>query len=107
MYCPLGVLPLELEVGCRKGLVRDARLCKFCNTNRVEDELHFIFECPTFDSSRAQPLKSLLDAFPALKHFDNTQKLKFLFYNEHAPTKAVESAANLLLDLMHARDAAK
>ena len=49
----LGVLPLEIEKGRHHNLSRNERICQFCQTNSVEDELHFLFDCPAFDTSRA------------------------------------------------------
>ena len=103
----LDILPLEIELGRRKGLAREERFCKFFNGNRIEDEVHFIFECPSFENLRAQALNSISVTTPTLSHIDNIQKLNFLFYNEHTPTKALETAAKMLANLMHARDALK
>ena len=45
----LGVLPLEIEKGRRSNLDRSDRLCKLCTTAQVEDEIHFLFRCPTLE----------------------------------------------------------
>ena len=35
------------------------RLCLLCNTNSVEDELHFLTECPHFTTERADFCKNM------------------------------------------------
>ena len=43
---------LNIETGRHKGIDRDERLCKLCTLNRVETEIHFLTECPTFTDER-------------------------------------------------------
>ena len=47
-----GILPLEIEVGRYRNLPEDERFCKICDTGLVEDELHFLFNCPAYDDIR-------------------------------------------------------
>lgn len=42
---PCGVLPLRIETGRITGGELQNRLCRNCNINEVEDELHFLFKC--------------------------------------------------------------
>ena len=44
----------ELEVNRPDGRLRAARLCKLCDTNAVEDELHVFGECPCYAALRAE-----------------------------------------------------
>ncbi len=43
---------LEVEMGRRTQIPRENRTCKCCNTGKVEDEAHFIFECEAYESVR-------------------------------------------------------
>ena len=54
-----GVHMLELERGRYTGVPRHQRLCKLCARNEVENELHFMFNCPVYDDLRViyVPLK--------------------------------------------------
>ena len=45
-------IPLEVECGRWKGLKLDERKCKLCNQCDVEDESHFLFECPKYNTER-------------------------------------------------------
>ena len=45
---------LEIELGRRRRpkIPKDKRLCQKCKTNSVEDEVHFIMNCPEFNKER-------------------------------------------------------
>ena len=49
---------LMIEKGRHNHIERDTRKCPFCK-HRVEDEFHFIIECPTYAPIRAQLLGEL------------------------------------------------
>ena len=54
----MGVLPLRIETGRyeivnnTKGIDVKYRLCRCCNMNKVEDEIHFLIECPFYGTLR-------------------------------------------------------
>ena len=43
-----GILPLEIEVGRFHDIPEYCRLCKLCDMQCVENERHFLFDCPTY-----------------------------------------------------------
>jgi sorting nexin-29 len=45
---------LNIVKGAWTGVPRNQRLCKCCNMGVVEDEAHFILECPLYHSTRSQ-----------------------------------------------------
>ena len=47
-----GVLPLHIETGRFCNIPREKRTCNMCNDNHVEDELHFILQCPKYNDVR-------------------------------------------------------
>ena len=47
-----GILPLRIETGRFLNEKYEERICKFCNTSKVEDESHFVFECPFYKTER-------------------------------------------------------
>ena len=52
----IGVCPLRIESGRFEGgkyLPSDLRLCLCCNSQHVEDEFHFIMECPVYENLRS------------------------------------------------------
>ena len=41
-----------IEIGRYKNLETEERLCKLCITQKIEDEYHFLIDCPIYNSSR-------------------------------------------------------
>ena len=54
-----GILPLRIETGRYVGEPVNSRICRFCNNNSVEDERHFLLECPEYDSIRLNAFRDL------------------------------------------------
>ena len=62
----IGVLPLRVESGRyeakgvenRRGIPIQFRVCECCDLGRVEDEIHFMLECPLYSSERQVLLKT-------------------------------------------------
>ena len=71
----IGILPLRIETG-RYSNIRDPisgnlrkllpfeRVCELCDTNRIEDEQHFVCLCPKYDMER----KVLFDRFSSINN---------------------------------------
>ena len=51
-----GILPIRIETGRFCNLPVENRLCEICNQNEVEDEFHFLMECPFYHHERLQML---------------------------------------------------
>ena len=47
-----GILPLRIEVGRYRQEQVEERICDFCPMNEIEDEEHFIFDCPLYAEER-------------------------------------------------------
>jgi len=47
-----GTNKLEIDMGRRLNLHKTERLCKHCTMNTVEDELHFLVQCPKYNNFR-------------------------------------------------------
>ena len=99
----LGVLPLEIERGRRKNVPKEQRFCKLCNSEQVENEPHFIFDCPALENYRSPFITDLSLNVPFFHNLNSSQKLQFLFFNELTPNHALETAAKLIVDLFNAR----
>ena len=100
----LGVLPLEIEKGRRCQLSRTERFCKLCNSRQVEDETHFLFECPALAIDRTPFLEKLASSIPSFWQLNNTQKVENLFFNEQTSFKHLEIASNMLVYLINSRN---
>ena len=99
----LGVLPLEIEKGRRNDLMRADRFCKLCNRQQVEDEVHFLFECPALAYDRAPFITDLAFTLPSFHLINNIQKINKLFFNENLNCYTLELASDFLLKLINSR----
>ncbi len=43
---------LQIEKGRFSKIPREERICKNCSLNKIEDEEHFLCQCPKFDDMR-------------------------------------------------------
>jgi hypothetical protein len=41
-----------IEIGRYKNLETEERLCKLCIAQKIEDEYHFLIDCPIYNNSR-------------------------------------------------------
>ena len=48
---------LNIEVGRHRNIQRRNRLCQLCELNEVEDEFHFILQCPFYVEIRRKYIK--------------------------------------------------
>ena len=80
-----GILPLEIEVGCfkRPKKERHERYCRTCNTQKVEDELHFIFSCDALSKVGKENLDPMIDADKEIKWLTQPDKLKWLINKDN------------------------
>ena len=56
-----GVLPLEIETGRYHGVALEDRICKLCDLNQVEDETHFLINCPLYSDYRRDMFDKALE----------------------------------------------
>ena len=103
----LGILPLEIEKGRRSNLPRNDRHCKLCDTDQVEDEIHFLFTCPSLAQYRQPFITSISELQPHFPIKSYHQKIKYLYFNESVPINILVIASNLLYNLNSARDTLK
>ncbi len=73
-----GILSLEIKTGHYRRLDRHLRFCTLCESNTVEDEMHFLFSCSSLESARKEwiePLVKQLDNYKSLGVFEKTRCL--------------------------------
>ncbi len=78
-----GILPLEIETSRFKDKKRQTRLCKLCLSGKVEDELHFIFECSALTPVRENKLDPLLLEDRDTRRMTKGEKLTWLINRDH------------------------
>ena len=76
-----GILPLEIECGRWKGLEVNERICRVCNQNVVEDEHHFVLDCPLYDDERSHYIEKLDK--PDFQGLESKQKWQLIMSNEY------------------------
>ena len=54
-----GTAAFQVEVGRWRGVKREERICKECQSGEVEDVCHWLLQCPAWDHIR-QPLFTAL-----------------------------------------------
>ena len=62
---------LFIERGRYKNLPRNERICKFCNSQSVESEYHFLLVCPYYAELRNKYFKRNYCHWPNLNKFDS------------------------------------
>ena len=71
---------LMIEVGRHKGTPKEERFCPFC-PHKIENELHFLFECPLYNYQRDYLLVPVMNSIPGLRYLSEELKLQFLLSN--------------------------
>ena len=58
---------------------KDRRLCSLCDQSKIEDENHFLFECPTYEMLRR---KLIANSNTEIESFMNNSEHKSLMESE-------------------------
>ena len=78
-----GCLNLQIHTGRHENIPRENRLCTFCNTHKIEDDFHFLLECPCFSEIRSLYIPTYFSIYPTKErfHFMLRTKNKYLLLN--------------------------
>ena len=68
---------LEIETGRYKKKMLEQRLCKICNDDFIEDEMHFLMKCKAYRSERSEVFEKLNGLIVPFRSY--TIKEKFIF----------------------------
>jgi hypothetical protein len=77
-----GTLPLNIEVGRFRNIELENRKCTLCNVNVVENEYHFVCECPMYDDCRSTMSNNISNKHPEFDMLCTQDKFIFLVKNE-------------------------
>ena len=77
----LGILPLEIEVGRFRDIPLCNRICRMCNANVVEDEIHFLCECVSYAEHRSVLFANAIETNPNFASEDVIDKFVYLMSN--------------------------
>jgi hypothetical protein len=76
-----GILPLMIETGRFRNIPKERRTCPVCASNEIEDEIHFLFNCKTYEIFGNEFYHKITARFGTLDELNNFQKLR-LFCTE-------------------------
>ena len=99
----LGTLKLEIETGRHNKIESDRRFCKLCNSNKIGNESHFLFDCPTLMAARKRSLENIYNIHPHLSSLPSIERVKFLYFNDQLDNPTLIAASSLLKDLFETR----
>ena len=96
-----GILPLEIEVGRFRDLPLNERICKVCNSGAIEDEIHFLCECPIYSDERSIMFSKASENIQTFQQMDILDKFVFLMANQERAvisflSKAIHKRRNSL-----------
>ena len=69
-----------IEVGRHNGTPKEERFCPFCPL-KIENEIHFLFECPIFSTLRTRLIDPITNAIPGFIYLSGDSKLQLLLDN--------------------------
>ena len=98
-YIRSGTLPIEIEKGRWRSIVRENRHCKQCKTNVVEDLEHFLVICLKTESTRncfMGNINSIVD----ISHLSNSDKIHIVLTD----TCLHKLMSNFIIKLMKCRN---
>ena len=89
-----GSLPIEIELGRCQRIQRENRICKQCQNNCVESEIHFLFYFDKHSTLRAD----LFQKLHSLCHVDSNKikKVKHLLMHDQLIYKTLQFIINAL-----------
>ena len=75
--------PLNIETGRYKNIIRSERKCTNCSEGDIEDEKHFVVDCPLYENIRVKFFDKVIDLCPNFRYMDTSSKFVWLFTNEN------------------------
>ena len=73
---------LMIETGRHKKISANERFCPFCKTE-VEDEIHFVIKCETYDLVRKPLFEVCLNLKQNFEHYTDQEKIVFILTTEY------------------------
>ena len=100
-----GILPLEIEIGRFREKNLNERICKLCNHNAVEDEIHFLCDCPYYLDERFSLYARAIAVNDRFHCSDSFEKFVYLMGNHERAvisflTKAVQKRRHFLYNIL-------
>ncbi len=68
-----GILPLGIETDRYHNIRLEERKCELCQSNEIEDEIHFICRCNFLNVKHTALFNSISETFDEFIHFNETK----------------------------------
>ncbi len=78
----LGILPIHIEIDRFRGTQLDERICQLCDTQEVEDEIHFVCKCNLYNDLRKNMYRKVKHKHTDFHMYDYKDKFIFLVQKE-------------------------
>ena len=72
-----GTAPLQIEMGRWQGVERERRICKECESEKIEDVCHWLLQCPTWEHLRI-PLIDTVAEMDGFRGKSDREKTAFI-----------------------------
>ncbi len=86
----MGILPLNVELGRFVSIPLEKRICQICNTNEIEDEIHFLCSCEMYKHLRHELYAHITKDLPDFTNFNNLDKFLNIMRNDNYCKYVVE-----------------
>ena len=86
-----GVLPIEVETGRYRNTPLQQRTCKICDSNQVEDEVHFLINCPAYTDIRANMITKARETDEQFIFLDEKEQAYYLLSNDSVLTCVIKT----------------
>jgi hypothetical protein len=86
---------LHIETGrfCKPKTPVQDRICNYCKSSEIEDELHFTIKCTLYDKER-QNLYKELNSFTNFRSLTDEEKFKFLMSGNDGDSEVIHLHLN-------------
>jgi hypothetical protein len=73
---------LNIEIGRYHGIPAEDRKCEVCNGGKVENEIHFLLECPLYTEERTPFLTEVYKKSNQVRMLDSENLFTWIMLNE-------------------------
>jgi hypothetical protein len=77
-----GTLPLNIEIGRFRHIELENRTCTLCDLNVIENEFHFVCQCPVYSDCRSIMYNSITTKHSEFNNLQVQEKFLFIMKNE-------------------------
>ena len=92
---------LLIETGRHCNIKAENRLCKHCNLKEVEDEKHFLMECPLYTTLRKTLMQIINKTCPNVSHLNSFEQFCWIMSCEI--NEIIQSLAEFIFNAMELR----